>query len=259
MIARKSGSGSGRHAGRAMPEGRHGPRGFYASIVLIIVAGVAILAYLAGRRPPPPPVATVDPSVPATDAKGYTIGRPEAPVQMVEFADFECPACANYAVVTEPDVRKRLVDAGILRITFYDFPLPMHKNTWFASHAAACANDQGKFWEMHDRVFAGQNDWTGEVTSNPMPILEGYAKELGLDVPKWRACVDTRTHQRDIEANRAEAERRHVMQTPTFVIGDRVIAGAVTYDEIKAYVDSARTRTVSTSAGPSTHTLATAR
>jgi protein-disulfide isomerase len=224
---------------RAVPRRKKSHRSFYAAVVLIAVAGVAALAYLLGR-PQPASVSTYDPTLPAGEAKGYTLGRTDAPVQMIEFADFECPACAHFAVVTEPDVRKRLVDPGLLRVTFYDDPLPMHKNTWFASHAAACANDQGKFWEMHDRIFAGQNDWNGETTDNPVPLLEGYAKALGLDVPKWRACVNGRVHQRDIEANRAEAERRHVQQTPTFVIGKRMIAGSISYDEIKAYLDTAR-------------------
>jgi protein-disulfide isomerase len=224
---------------RAVPRRKPSHRSFYAAIVLILVVGVAALAYLVGR-PRAAPVSTYVPTIPAGTAKGYSMGRPDAPVQMLEFADFECPACAHYSVVTEPDVRSHLVDAGALRVTYYDFPLPMHKNTWWASHAAACADDQGKFWEMHDRIFAGQSDWNGETTDNPVPILEGYAKALGLDVPKWRGCVDGRVHQRDIEANRAEAERRQVQQTPTFVIGNRMIAGSISYDEIKAYVDTAR-------------------
>ena len=167
--------------------------GFYAVVILIVVAGVATLASLASRSKPVAATA-VDPNLPPGEAKGYTLGRADAPVQMLEFADFECPACGNYSVVTEPDVRHRLVDSGRLRVTYYDFPLPMHKNTWWASHAAACANDQGKFWEMHDRIFAGQNEWNGEATSNPVPVFAGYAKDLGLDVGRWRACVDGRTH-----------------------------------------------------------------
>jgi protein-disulfide isomerase len=173
-------------------------------------------------------------------AKGFTLGDSQAPVHIVEFADYECPACANFSVVTEPDVRSRIVDSGFAYVTFYVFPLPMHRNTWWASHAAACAADQGKFWAMHDRIFAGQADWTGLVTDDPVPILEGYAKDLGLNVPTWHACVTNRVHQRDIEASKAEAERRHIEQTPTLIIGNKVLAGSVPYDQIRAAVDSAR-------------------
>ncbi len=207
-------------------------------IVVLVLAGGALLAYLA--QPKPPVVSTVDPNLPPAVAKGYVLGRADAPVHIMEFADFECPACANYTVVTEPDVRKRIIDSGLAQVTYYDFPLPMHKNTLVASEAAACANDQGKFWEMHDRLFLGQGDWNGEATSDPAKVMRGYAKDLGLDVDRWQQCVDQRAHARDIQANKAEGDRHHVMETPTFVIGNRVVPGAIGFDELRAYVDSAR-------------------
>jgi protein-disulfide isomerase len=213
---------------------------FMRAIVLLGVVGAGVLVYLVTR---PAPDATVQDTgtapPPAESAKGYTLGKPDAPVQIREFADFECPACANYAVVTEPDVRTQLVDKGLATITYFDYPLPMHKNTWWASHAAACANDQGKFWEMHDRLFAGQAEWNGLTTNDPLPIFAGYAKDLGLDVPKWRGCVKDRLHQRDIEARKAEAERLHVRQTPTFYVGQREISGSIGFDQLRAVVDSA--------------------
>jgi protein-disulfide isomerase len=215
---------------------------FLTSLVLLAVVGILALTYVVSRPKAPPIATTVDPAT-LGPAQGYLLGHADAPVQIVEFADFECPACGTYAVVTEPDVRKRIVDAGLASYRYFDFPLPMHKNTWFASEAAACANDQGKFWEMHDRLFQGQPDWNGEATSNPSSIFEGYAKDLGLDVGKWRTCYDNQAHLRDIQANKAEAERRKVNQTPTFVIGSRQVAGAMSYDQLKAYVDSAAAAT----------------
>jgi protein-disulfide isomerase len=215
------------------------PRVFVVLVLVLILSGGGLLAYLSGR-PHPVETAIVDPNLPPAKAQGYTMGRPDAPVQILEFADFECPACGNYSVVTEPDVRKRVIDAGLARVTYYDYPLPQHKNTMAASEAAACANDQGKFWEMHDRLFQGQTDWNTEATSDPVGVMKGYAQAIGLDVDKWRGCVESRAHQRDIAANKAEGERRQVNQTPTFVIGSRMITGALTDDQIKAYVDSAR-------------------
>ncbi len=229
-----------RSSGQTRRRGKQqsGPRVFFAAIVVIVVAGVATLAYLAAR-PKPTQVSKVDPNLPPAVAKGYTLGQPNAPVHIIEFADFECPACGDYAVVTEPDVRKRVIDPGLATITYYDFPLPQHKNTWVASEAAACANDQGKFWEMHDRLFQGQTDWNTEATSNPAGVMKGYAKDLGLDVDRWQQCVDSRAHERDITANRSEGERRNIGQTPTFVIGSRMIPGEINADQMKAYVDSA--------------------
>jgi|HubBroStandDraft_2_1064218.scaffolds.fasta_scaffold06315_4 protein-disulfide isomerase len=227
---------AGRGRGRT---GAANPKSFVALVLVLILAGAGGLAYLTGRQHAPA-ATIVDPNLPPAVAKGYTMGRPDAPVQILEFADFECPACGNYSVVTEPDVRKRIIEPGLARVTYYDFPLPQHKNTLSASESAACANDQGKFWEMHDRLFQGQTDWNTEATSDPVSVMQGYAKAIGLDVDKWRACVDARTHEREILANKAEGERRQVNQTPTFVIGNRMVPGSLTDDQIKAYVDSAR-------------------
>jgi protein-disulfide isomerase len=210
---------------------------FYGILALVGIVGIAAIAYLATR--PKNVARDIDPNVPAGEAKGYLLGSATAPVTIVEFADFECPACGNFATITEPDVRARLVNTGKANFRFYDLPLEIHKNTWQASHAAACANDQGKFWEMHDRLFAGQHEWNGEVTSNPTKVHRGYAKELGLDVDKWESCVKSGTHQRAIAANRAEAIRLNVGSTPTFVIGGKMIPGSLPYDQIARLVDEA--------------------
>jgi protein-disulfide isomerase len=246
-------SGASAAARSATPRGAHAapaprkrgsrrtlsPRAFLGAILVIVIVAGALLAYLAGRTKAPI-ATTVDPNLPPAVAKGYVLGRPDAPVHIMEFADFECPACANYAVVTEPDVRKRIIDSGLAQVTYYDYPLPQHKNTLVASEAAACANDQGKFWEMHDRLFFGQTEWNTEATSDPEKVMKGYAKDLGLDVNRWQQCVDQSTHQRDIQANKAEGDRHHVNETPTFVIGNKMIPGAIGFDAMHAYVDSAR-------------------
>ncbi|MBK5189543.1 MAG: thioredoxin domain-containing protein [Gemmatimonadaceae bacterium] len=172
-------------------------------------------------------------------AEGYLLGNANAPVQIMEFADFECPACGNFSVITEPDVRTRIVNTGLASYRFFDFPLPMHKNSMAASNAAACAADQGKFWEMHDTLFRNQPEWNGEATDDPKKIFLGYVKSLGINTDTWEKCFDAQTHQARILGNQAEGNRRKVQSTPTFVIGTRLIPGAMTYDVFKAYVDSA--------------------
>jgi protein-disulfide isomerase len=216
-------------------------RGFYVALAAVALVGVGAIAYQAARRPRAA-VTMVNPDLPppsAAEARGYLLGRADAPVQILEFADFECPACGQFATVTEPDVRARIIAPGLASLRFYDFPLPMHKNTWDASMAAACAADQGKFWEMHDRLFQGQDEWNGEATRNPKKVLLGYARALGLDATRWEQCFDSRQHLRQIEANKAEAERRRLQQTPTFIIGRRMVPGAIGYDQFRALVDSA--------------------
>jgi protein-disulfide isomerase len=208
---------------------------FWAALVIILVGGVAALGYLANRGSDV--VIAMDPTLPPVTAKGYELGKPDAPVHIIEFGDYECPACGQYATVTEPDVRTRLVETGIVRLTYMDFPLDIHKNTWYAAMTAACANDQGKYWEMHARLYEGQNDWNGQATRNPTPVLTGYVKELGLDVKQWEACYTGKKHLADIQAMRKEAELRKFQGTPAFIIGDDVIPGAPSYDQIKRLVD----------------------
>jgi len=211
---------------------------FYAALAIIAVVGIGALAYVATR--PKNVATTVEPAaVVAGEPQGYLLGKPDAPVQVIEFADFECPACAQFATLSEPDVRKRLVEPGLISYRFYDYPLAMHKNTWHASNAAACADEQGKFWEMHDQLFNEQDRWNGQATSRPKSQFQGYAKAIGLDVDKWEQCYDARKYEPRIKANEQMAIKRGASQTPTFVIGNQMVGGAISYDRFKAMVDSA--------------------
>ena len=217
------------------------PTGFYYALGLVALIGASILGYTLMRKPDAAGVGKEIVYDPATSgpAKGYTLGKADAPVQIIEFADFECPGCAHFATVTEPDVRKRLVESGLASFTFYDFPLTQHKNSKPAHNAAACADDQNKFWEMHDRIFAEQNQWNTQSTDNPKPFFEKYASDIGLDMKAWEACYDSRKHEGRILANINDGEKRQVGSTPTFIVGNKAYPGALPYDVLKAIVDSA--------------------
>lgn len=242
-------SGSTRRARQGGPDKR-----FWGLLAVVAIVGLAGLTWALTR--PKAGVTTVDPNLPPAQAEGYLLGSPSAPVQVIEFADFECPSCAQFATVTAPDVKSRLVNTGQVSYRFYDFPLPQHRNSIPASNAAACANDQNRFWEMHDRIFAGQFDWNTQATGNPKRFFEGYARELGLNVQEWETCYDSGKHLGRIEANRREGERRMVNSTPTFIIGNRMIPGNLGYDEFKRYVDSAAVL-ARASGAPATGTTAT--
>ncbi|HEY0527889.1 MAG TPA: thioredoxin domain-containing protein [Gemmatimonadaceae bacterium] len=218
------------------------------------MVGVAALAYVASKPKAGPREALQGPDTTnAGPPQGYEIGSASAPVQILEFADFECPSCAGYATITEPDVRQRIVNAGLARFTYLDFPLTQHRNSLAASNAAACADEQGKFWPMHDRLFNAQDEWNGEATDVPKPFFRRYASEIGLDVAKWEACFDGRKYQKRISANLAEGLRRGVNSTPTFVIGTKLYPGNRSYDQMKALVDSiARTSGATGTAASST-------
>ena len=230
--------GRGRRPGVVTSAKRGGPgRGFWVALGVLALLGIAGLSWMASR--PKTQVTRLDPNLPAMKAEGYLLGSPNAPVEVIEFADFECPACGQFATLTEPDVRTRLVNTGQVRVRYIDYPLPMHKNTWDASLAAACANDQGKFWEMHDALFANQDRWNGEATRRPRGVIADLAKGIGLDMTKYGACMDADTHRAKIQSHLAEAEKRNIGQTPTFVFNGTVVPGALAYDKFKAFVDQA--------------------
>jgi protein-disulfide isomerase len=209
-------------------------RSFYVLLAAVAVIGLAAIIWQSKRAPKP--TITLLENVEPGDAHGYFLGDSAAPVTIMEFGDFECSACGNWATVQEPDVRSRLIEAGIANMRYFDFPLAMHPNTIQASNAAACAADQGKFWGMHDKLFAGQPEWSGP--QRPKPAFERYAEELGLDMTKWNECYENSTFMPRIRANREEGKRYGVTGTPTFVIGKRVVPYAVPFDELKAIVDS---------------------
>jgi protein-disulfide isomerase len=211
---------------------------FFGALAVVAVVGIGALAYVASR--PQTEAKTVDPAtlVPG-EPQGYLLGKPDAPVQVIEFADFECPACGQFATLAEPDVRKRLIEPGTVAYRFYDYPLAMHRNTWQASNAAACADEQGKFWEYHDILFNEQDRWNGQATSRPKGKFKEYAQQLGLKVDQWEQCYDAQKYQPRIKANEQMAIKRGAGQTPTFVIGNKMVPGAIGFDRFKALVDSA--------------------
>lgn len=227
-------------------------RPFGAILAVVAVAGVAILGWVVSR---PPSVITLDPSLPSVAASGIVIGRPDAPVEIVEFADFECPGCAFFTAITEPDMMERLVKTGEVRFRFMDFPLPQHRNSVAAHNAAQCANEQGRFWEMHDLIFREQDRWNGLATKNPKKVLERLAGEAGTDVAKWSECFDSERLLPVIAANRKEGERLRVSSTPSFIIGGQLITGAQTYDQLRQFVSLEMARMANAQAQAALQTL----
>ena len=216
------------------------PKAFFWLLGVIALIGVAALGYVATKpKAAATDVKNIADTTNAGPAQGYLMGKVDAPVKIIEYADFECPACAGFATITEPDVRAKIIEPGLASITYYDFPLTMHRNTLAASNAAACADEQGKFWPMHDRLFQAQEECNGEANDRPKPFLQRYATEVGVDVAKWESCYDARKYQSRISANFADGLKRGVNSTPSFIIGTKLYRGMQGgYDEMKAIVDS---------------------
>lgn len=220
------------------PRANASKRGFYIALAVVAVVGIGALIALSRRGGNA--VKPLDPNLKPVASSGYTLGSPNAPVEVLEFADFECPACAVFANVTEPDVRAKLVNTGLIRVRFFDFPInEVHRNSVVASRAAACANESGKFWEMHDLLFMNQDRWSSEATSKPGAMMQDFAKQIGLDGAKFAECLGSGRHDAEIAGHRDEATKFKVGSTPSFVIGGNLVEGAMPYDEFKRHVDEA--------------------
>jgi protein-disulfide isomerase len=211
--------------------------GFLVVLGVVAAVGGALIWSRVQDRPAPIEL----PANTTVQAEGYLRGDPNAPISIIEFADFECPGCGQFAMLQGPDIKSRIIDAGLANFRFYDFPLTqIHANTLMAHLSAACASDQGKFWEMHDQLFANQPDWASQVTNNPLKFMQGYAQAIGLDMAMFNECVKSQKHMGRISANAAEGNKLGVNSTPTLMINNRLYPGALSYDAIRKIVDSLR-------------------
>ncbi len=209
---------------------------------IAIVAVIGLIAYSLTTGGPRENNFVVPPNAPPANPEGYLLGNPNAPVEVLEFADFECGACMQFATITEPDVRERLVETGQISFRYFFFPLPQHPASASAAYAAACAGDQGKFWEMHDAIFQGFDDWALGRARNPKNVFERYAERIGLDVGTWSECYDSDKHTATIQSHVTAGTQRGVGSTPTFFIGGEQVNGVRGYDEFKRHVDEALAR-----------------
>jgi protein-disulfide isomerase len=211
-------------------------KGFYTTIAVLVVAGLAFFGWKLTSRPVVsiPANVTVLPSDTA-GFRGYLLGSDSAPVEITQYADYQCPGCANYDIVTFPDVRTRLIQTGKVRWRYRDFPLSsIHQYARLADHAAACADEQGKFWQMHTLLYEGQSDWAG---GGAQAQFRKYAGIVGLDVKKYDECMESARYAGRIEASYQEGVALGVNGTPTFLIAGRLY-NAMSYDQLKQLVDS---------------------
>lgn len=212
-----------------------GMKGFYLALAAVAVIGGGILVYQATK-----PAVSIPANVavlPADTAgfRGYVIGSDSAPVEIVEYGDYQCPGCANFDIVTLPDVKERLVATGKARFIYRDFPLDqLHPHARLAAHAAACADEQGKYWQVHALLFQGQPDWS---SGNAERIIRGYAEAASLDMARYAECMESARYAGRIQASYEQGVALGVGGTPQFLIGGRIYDG-MSYDAMRKLVDS---------------------
>ena len=214
-----------------------GLKRFYLLLGGVAAAGLAVLAFLVIR--PASVSIPVDVKVQPSDTagfRGYVLGSASAPVEISEYADYQCPSCLHFEEIQFPDVRDRLIQAGRVRWRYRDFPLAQHKFSRVAAHSAACADEQGKFWEQHRAIYVGQPDWS--FKRDAAGIFRDYAKQNGLDLGRYDACMESARYAGRIQASLEEGMKAGVQATPTFLVGGRLYSGVQTYDALKAIIDS---------------------
>ena len=213
-------------------------RTFYIGLGLVAVIGIVLIVRAATSRPSAPIVMAEcsGPPLGGPPAVGHVLGPDSAPVQITEYADFECPTCARFAIVTMPDVVQRLIPTGKLRWQFLDFPLQQHANSPLAHVAAACAGAQGKFWEMQYALYSHQDAWFS--VKNPLSEFLEYGRQVSLNTDSLRACIDQRRPWPQIEASRCLGEKLGVGGTPTFYVNGREVPYTPAYDDFVRIVDS---------------------
>jgi protein-disulfide isomerase len=163
----------------------------------------------------------------AVDATGPSKGPANAPVTIVEFSDFECPFCVR----AEATVKQVLDTYGDkVRLVYRDYPLPNHSNAPKAAEAAHCAGDQGKYWEMHEKLFASGNQLA-------VADLKKHAGEIGLDAGKFDKCLDSGEKAGTVEMHKKAGDAAGVSGTPAFFINGRPLSGAQPFEEFKKVID----------------------
>jgi protein-disulfide isomerase len=209
--------------------------GFYIGLAAIVVVGAGAL-WMARRSGQGTGPQVIDPAPTTTGSfEGYVQGSDSAPVTIIEYADFECPACAQFAVLTGPDIKQRLVQTGRVRWIFRDFPIEGHHNSMPAHLAAACAADQGRFWEMHDQLYFNHRRWVLET--RPERRIRELAVAAGVNERQFNECVSSARHRDRILATRQIGIERGVSSTPTFEINNLRVSGALGFDSLRVLVD----------------------
>jgi protein-disulfide isomerase len=201
-------------------------------VLVAVVAGMIGLFWLANKPTDSGPAPVGDKTKVIRDNSHK---RGTGSVQFVEFGDYQCPACG----AAEPNVEQLTKEYdGKVTVYFRNFPLvTLHQNAMEAAEAAEAAGAQGKFWEMHDKLYATQKEW--ESVGTPLDTFAGYAKDLGLDVDKFKQAVQNEAAKKLIDQDMADGNALNINATPTFFVNGAQVTGGYDYANLRDKVDAA--------------------
>lgn len=198
--------------------------GIIVVAVMLVIGAVFFLS-----QPEKPVIISSDTLVRDDSLKMASDG---AKLTIVEFGDFQCPACK----LAHPGMKQAVADfPGQVNFVFRHFPLPMHANAQAGARAVEAANRQGKVWEMYDKLFDSQDEWAAE--SNPIEMFKKYAGELGIDPEKFVTDMGDSSVQDKINKDMADGNSSGVNSTPTFFFNNELYRGGVGYQDFKTQIE----------------------
>jgi hypothetical protein len=186
-------------------------------------------------------------------ARGVSMGQENAPVLLHEFADYQCPACANFSTFAHPLIKERLIDEGIVRLVRYDFPLQFHPHAFLASRAARCTEETGRYWEYHDILYGRQPTWSAQ--RDPSGEFIEYAELIGMDPGEFRTCLRSAEHAEEVTRNLRLGESLGVSGTPTLMLNGEILE-IRDYNDLEVRVLEAAGRTPAATPGAATEPAA---
>lgn len=206
------------------------------------VGGGLKLPMPSNPTPPAPAAADAQPSTPPEVGVGPTIGSKSAKVTVIEFTDYQCPFCSRHFTQTYGQLKTNYIDTGKIKYESRNFPLTsIHPQAMGASVAASCADKQGKFWPMHDKLFQGQGSWSGKADAET--VFKQYASEIGLNASAFASCIKDPSMEAAVNADISAGSDAGVNGTPAFWIvnedGDaKFVSGAQPYANFQSAIDA---------------------
>ena len=200
----------------------------FVGAVLLVVAGVVNMAKQNGGG-------ETGQTYPITiAADDWVEGPADAPLTLVEYSDFQCPACAAYAPVVK---QMRAEFASSTRFVYRNFPLQQHKNAKIAAYVAGAAGMQGKFFAMHDALFEHQLEWSD--SSTPETLFLQYAQTIGLDLNRLKTDLASKAVQDKVDRDVASGQTYNVNATPTFFLNGKKLQNPASPDAFRALLNAA--------------------
>lgn len=166
------------------------------------------------------------------------LGKADAKVTIIEFGDYQCPLCRAFWRDTLPRIKKEYVDTGRVRIVFRDFPIQdVHPEATVTAMAAECAEDQGKYWEFHDKVFREQDRRGRDVIRYSARDVRRWATEVGLEAAAFNECLDSERHKAEVQKDYKDGADVGMNGTPVFFINGRALVGAHSFATFQKIIE----------------------